>query len=202
MNHSDGWTQGSWWTGGNSWGHDDWWSAGRRTDSDSMDSMERRIQLLEERVASLEKELASLRQAQMGQATEASPEPKASEKPSALPQCSWHDSRPNAMEGVSVAGVHEKDMEAWLAHLRSTLYRENSKPLDQLEVKIRPNWERLEVTGCRTQANRFFLVKCKFCDQCCHGQYGAYDGDEVAAEARSDLAKFFKSEGLAGKPQV
>ena len=64
-----------------------------------------------------------------------------------------------------MSGTQEKDIDAWLDHLRNTLYSGNSRPLDTLEDKIRANWERIEVTACRTKAKRFFHVRCKQCDQ-------------------------------------
>ena len=118
---ADGSIEAGWpsWTGGDGCGDDDW-SSGRRVDSDPM---EKRIELLEERVSrielleervsslgqqvsSLEKEVAALRQA--GQAAVASPEPNAACAPLlAQPPhghaCEWHEHRPDAGD-VSVDG--------------------------------------------------------------------------------------------------
>ena len=211
------WRAGAWssWTGGNGW-------EGRRIDSDSMNE---RTELLEARISSLEKEVAALRQA--GQAAVASPvlpEPKAAcaPLPAQIPQpsvacapvpphgheCAWHEHRPDAGDPVSVSGNQEKDVDAWLAHLRHTLYSGDSRPLDSLESKIKANWERIEVTTCRSKANRFFHVRCKRCDQCSYGEFGTWaerteNGVDSAEGARFDLAKFFKHRRVpSGKPEV
>ena len=202
-----GWTS---WTGGNGWGDDDW-SSGRRIDSDPMVKRIKlsvepisRTELLEERVSSLEKEVVVLRQAAV-----ASPEPKAACAPLlAQHACEWHERRPSAGAAVSVVGRQEEDSDAWLAHLRSTLYSSNEHPLDMLEGKIKANWERIEVTACRTKANRFFHVRCKQCNQYSYGQFGTWavsnaNGEDTAGGARDDLAKFFNFQGVpSGKPQV
>ncbi len=205
-----GWTS---WTGGNGWRDDDW-SSGRRIDSDPLEkrikriklSEERvsRIELLEERVSSLEKEVAVLRQAAV-----ASPEPKAACAPLlAQHACEWHERRPSAGAAVSVVGRQEEDSDAWLAHLRTTRYSSNERPLGTLEGKIKANWERIEVTACRTKANRFFHVRCKQSKQCSYGQFGTWavpdaTGVGTTETARDNLAKFFKlKEVPSGKPQV
>ena len=43
-----------------------------------------------------------------------------------------------------------------------------------LEGKIKANWECIEVTACRTKANRFFHVRCKQCNQYSYGQFGTW----------------------------
>ena len=188
---------------------DDDWSSGRRIDSDPMEKRielleERvsRIELLEERVSSLEKEVAVLR-------LPPAPEPKAACAPLlAQHACEWHERRPSAGAAVSVVGRQEEDSDAWLAHLRSTLYGSDERPLDMLEGKIKANWERIEVTACRTKANRFFHVRCKQCNQYSYGQFGTWavsnaNGEDTAGGARDDLAKFFNFQGVpSGKPQV
>ena len=96
-----------------------------------------------------------------------------------------------------MSGTQEKDLDAWLSHLRSTLYSGDDRPLDTLEGKIRANWERIEATACRTKANRFFHVRCKQCNQYSYGQYG-YDARQKGEDktARADLAQFFKVKGV------
>ena len=107
-----------------------------------------------------------------------------------------------------MVGRQEEDSDTWLAHLRSTLYSSNGRPLDMIEGKIKANWERIEVTACRTKANRFFHVRCKQCNQYSYGQFGTWavsnaTGEDTAGGARDDLAKFFNFQGVpSGKPQV
>ena len=77
-----------------------------------------------------------------------------------------------------------------------------------LEGKIKANWERIEVTACRTKANRFFHVRCKQCKQFSYGQFGTWavpdaTGEGTTEGARDNLAKFFKlKEVPSGNPQV
>ena len=59
---------------------------------------------------------------------------------------------------------------------------------------------RIEVTACRTKANRFFHVCCKQCNQYSYGQFGTWavsnaNGEDTAGGARDDLAKFFNFQG-------
>ena len=83
-----------------------------------------------------------------------------------------------------------------MSHLRSTLFEKDGRACDRLEVKLRVVWERIEVSSCRTKANRFFCVRCMKCKQCSYGQYGTWaasvDSHKPAAGAKDDLAKFFK----------
>ena len=73
--------------------------------------------------SSLEKEVAALRQAeQAAVGSPVLPEPKH--------ECDWHEHRANAGEAVSVSGTQETNLDAWLDHLRNTLYSEDSRPLD------------------------------------------------------------------------
>ena len=192
---ADGWTAGGWssWTGGNGW-------EDRRIDSDAMN---KRTELLEARISSLEKEVAALRQAEQADVgSPVLPEPKHT--------CDWHEHRANAGEAVSVSGIQETNLDSWLAHLRNTLYSEDSRPLDAFEGKIRANWQRIEVTACRTKANRFFFVRCKLCDQYSYGEFGAWaeqrdreTGQDSPQQARDALAKFFNYQGVpSGKRQV
>ena len=105
-----------------------------------------------------------------------------------------------------MSGIQERNPNSWLDHLRDTLYSEDSRPLDAFEGKIRAHWQCIEVTACRTQANRSFHVRCKKCDQYSYGLFGWWadgqDGDS-AGGARDDLAKFFKSQRVhSGKRKV
>ena len=120
-------------------------------------------------------------------------------------ECEWHEHRPD-LEDVNIDGAWHPEMEAWFSHLRSTLYLSDGRPLDALEGKIRPNWERIDVTACKSQASRFFRVSCKQCNQYSYGQYGSWalqTGVDTEERCRDDLAKFFKLQGVpSGKPQV
>ena len=189
-----GWrTAGGW----SSWGG---WED-RRID---YDAMVKRAQQMEERISCLEEEVAALRQARQADQAAAVAAP-------VLPElkahgCDWHENRAHSAplgEAIAVSGVQETDPNAWLAHLRDTLYSEDSRPLDAFEGKIRAHWQCIEVTACRTQANRSFHVRCKKCDQYSYGRFGWWaDGQDSAGGARDDLAKFFKAQVPPGKRKV
>ena len=106
---------------------------------------------------------------------------------------------------VYVEDAHwQPDMEAWVSHLRPTLYQSGERPLNALEIHIRANWDNIDVTACRTPANRFFHVRCKQCNQYSYGQYG-YDARQKGEDktARADLAQFFNVKGVpVGRPTV
>ena len=88
--------------------------------------------------------------------------------------------------------------------LPSTLYSLDTRPLDAMGRRITAYWGCIEVTACKTQANRFFCVQCKQCGQYAYGEYGTWAGNpNSAALARAALENFWKYEGLPpGNPQV
>ena len=81
---------------------------------------------------------------------------------------------------------------AWTSHLRSTLYVNNSRPLDDMESHVMAAWEQLRIAKCQTQANRFFHIRCLVCEQCVYGSYGHYDSPGKQKEARATLERFFR----------
>ena len=195
---ADGWTAGGWtsWTGGNDWEN-------RRIDSEAL-ALHQSTALLEARISSLEQKVAALRLADQAEVV---PEVVSPELPEPQHPCDWHEQRANAGEAVSVSGIQERSPNSWLDHLRNTLYSEDSRPLDAFEGKIRAHWQCIEVTACRTQANRSFHVRCKKCDQYSYGRFGWWadqsaDGQDSAGGARDDLAKFFKAQVPPGERKV
>ena len=148
---ADGWTAGGWssWTGGN--GGDD---QARRITSDAM---QKRIEKLEARVSILEEEVAAFpafrKAEQAAGAASVLPEPKAHEcawperRADAPPLgeahvCAWHQDPADAppRPALPMDGSPAKDPDAWQAHLRSTLYSLDSRPLDAIGSKITANW--------------------------------------------------------------
>ena len=90
--------------------------------------------------------------------------------------------------------------EAWISHLKGTLYFENETPLSMIENHLSgpapttpavPRWKLFQITWCKTQANRFFHICCKGCRQYVYGKYGSYDSAE---SARLGLEQFFQVE--------
>ena len=148
-----------------------------------------------------EEEVAALRKAeQVAVAAPVLPEPKAHE-------CDWHEHGADAAPlgaAIKVSGTQETSLDGWLAHLRDTLYSEDSRLLHAFEGKIRANWQRIEVTAGRTKANRFFFLRCKQCDQYSYGRFGWWaeesaDGQDSAAGARDDLANFCNSQRVQSR---
>ena len=77
--------------------------------------------------------------------------------------------------------------------MRATLFAKESRgPIDKLEKKMTGVWDRMEVVGCRSKANRCFCVRCTKCGQCSLGQYGMWTDAEAMRDARNALAAFFK----------
>ena len=69
--------------------------------------------------------------------------------------------------------------------------------MDMLDVVVPHYWDELEVTASKTQANRFFHVRCKRCQQYSYGEWGTWaiapEAGLTAKEgARDNLEKFFK----------
>ena len=169
--------------------------------------MEKEVRFLQQ---TAEERVSSLEQKDLGIAADATDvypsmnvEQEAAQ-PSHGHECEWHEPRPEK-EDVYVGGAWlQSDMEVWFSHLRDTLYQSDDGPLNALEDQIRANWERIDVTACRTPANRFFHVRCKQCNQYSYGQYG-YDARQKGEDktARADLAQFFKvKEVPVGRPIV
>ena len=133
------------------------------------------------------------------------PEPKAPE--SKAHECDWHERGADPAQQcvkVPVEGTQERDVQSWLDHLRGTLYVKDTGRFDAFEHLIRNYWERMEVTACRTQANRSFHVRCKKCNEYSFGQYGewvAMVDPKRIEHARDALAQFFKYH-LRHQPQT
>ena len=114
------------------------------------------------------------------------------------PPCDqWHEIRPHAKHVDVTTGEPARKADDWLHHLRSTLFENDTRVLDQLEDKIKCNWPYMKVLTCKTKANRFLYVSCIKCGQFSYGDYGNWEiskNPEAPQRARDDLAKFFKLE--------
>ena len=67
-------------------------------------------------------------------------------------------------EGSVETNVHE-----WIDHLSAPPFATNTNTVHRIGARLRPVWGQCRVTACRTQANRFFHVKCLKCGQSVFG---------------------------------
>ena len=156
-----------------------------------------RIVILEALVQALEEALAAS-QHPRAELREAAPHPS--------PCGQWHEHRPHANHINVSNGEAEGQVDDWLSHLRSTLFQNDTRVLDQLEDNITNIWPDMEVLDCRTKSNRFLYVRCRQCHQFSYGNYGHWatgKDSEAPQSAIDDLAKFFKLEVTCdGRRQV
>ena len=66
-------------------------------------------------------------------------------------------------------GSVETNVEEWVDHLSAPLFATNTNTVYRIGARLRPVWGQCRVTACRTQANRFFHVKCLKCGQSVFG---------------------------------
>ena len=122
--------------------------------------------------------------------------------------CSWHRDKPGSAVEIPYQGDVQKNIDNWINHLCATLFVKNIKVAHNIWAKLKPVHARNEVdiTACRTIANRFFHVECLECGQCVYGDYGTWtaDGSPTATEcAMHDLAQFLNLELQKGEnPQT
>ena len=102
---------------------------------------------------------------------------------------------PTDMPSENVLG-RSAEFDAWISHLRGTLYFYNARPLDMIEIHLTRRWTNFEITWCKTKANRFFHICCKTCRQYVYGSYGTSEitQDDSEEKARLHLEMFFNFE--------
>ena len=121
--------------------------------------------------------------------------------------CRWHKHKPDSCVELDCMGVEEKDVDDWINHLGSTLFKWDNKPACKILTRLRPvhKEQKCRVTACRTQANRSFHVQCLDCLQCVYGKYGTWaEGESPMAPTRAakGLMDFFMIEESGEKPQT
>ena len=121
--------------------------------------------------------------------------------------CGWHKHKPDSFVELDCMGVEEKDVDDWINHLGSTLFKWDTKPACKILTRLRPvhTQQKCRVTACRTQANRSFHVQCLDCLQCVYGKYGTWaEGESPMAPTRAakGLMDFFMIEESGEKPQT
>jgi hypothetical protein len=105
-------------------------------------------------------------------------------------------SETRGIDMIQVVGSIEKDLDAWTQHLGSTLFFTNQAKHYALWAKLVSLWKFFKVTGCRTSANRFFMVECTSCKQYVFGQYDNFQTEAHRNEMGVALLHFF----LIGEP--
>ena len=66
-------------------------------------------------------------------------------------------------------GSVETNVDEWIDHLSAPPFATNTNTVHRIGARLRPVWGQCRVTACRTQANRFFHVKCLKCGQSVFG---------------------------------
>jgi len=72
------------------------------------------------------------------------------------------------------SGWRQKGLDNLSIHLSATLFAEDADKGNAFYAAMRKLWTSMEVTACRTQANRFYFVQCQHCDEYVYGEFGSY----------------------------
>ena len=109
--------------------------------------------------------------------------------------CKHHESFPvidggvYATFGASWATVDD----AWFGHLQSTLFKDFQAPHGEIWTKATASEVKglLKLDSCKTQANRYFDVRCTGCGRHCNGRYSVWSSDDEKMRAMDNLCRFF-----------
>jgi len=86
---------------------------------------------------------------------------------------------------------HEMSVWNWTQHLQSTLFlQEGNGTWKDIEEMLYHNEEGFKVHACTTQASRYFLITCPYCNMGARGKYGINDNQKFHQEARQALSSF------------
>ena len=87
--------------------------------------------------------------------------------------CAWHGPGNGNAVGL-MQGNQETNVDPWFSHLDSTLGWElkNSSTLSNAYLFFSKHWNKFVVTTCKTRANRYWHIECKYCRQVCAASYG------------------------------
>ena len=72
------------------------------------------------------------------------------------------------------SGWRQTDLDNWSIHLSATLFADDADKGNAFYAAMRKLWTSMEVTACRTQANRFYFVQCQHCGEYAYGDFGVY----------------------------
>ena len=121
------------------------------------------------------------------------------------PPCKHHDAGQVLGTPESLSnGYIEPNIDSWTSHLESTLYKTDTRKVTMLRDVLRSTWHLFEITACRSQANRFYLVRCKSCHGFAYGEYGKWNSDAEVHDAERNILQFWGLEHKfqTGKPVV
>ena len=91
-------------------------------------------------------------------------------------------------------GKVETHFNNWSHHLGSTLFEHSDQKSWAFHKAMERCWSTMVVTACRTQANRFYYVRCRKCNQYVYGDYGGKVGVEDKIGAQNKLMQFVCTE--------
>ena len=83
--------------------------------------------------------------------------------------CRRHKQKPDSCVEPEYEGSVETNVDEWIDHLSAPPFATNTNTVHRIGARLRPVWGQCRVTACRTQANRFFHVKCLKCGQSVFG---------------------------------
>ena len=96
--------------------------------------------------------------------------------------------------GLSISGTVEDCVEKWCTHLETTLFDHHSQKSDAFYDAMVGCWDTMVVTSCRTQAHRFYYVRCLNCNQYVYDNYDENVGKEDKIKASNKLMQFVCTE--------
>ena len=77
------------------------------------------------------------------------------------------------------SGSHETNLEDWTNHLPATLFADDADKGNAFYAAMRKLWTSMEVMACRTQANRFYFVRCQRCHEYVYGEFGSWSEEHT-----------------------
>ncbi len=95
---------------------------------------------------------------------------------------------------LTATSSQETDFERWSSHVWSTLFRDDEQQAMCFDKAMRQLWHDMEVTACRTQANRYYHVCCRHCGPYVYGEYGNNNTAQEKQQAQDALLRFVGAE--------
>ena len=105
--------------------------------------------------------------------------PATSSPPPPPPQCAHRKGSVLQHPPLST-GWRQKDLDNWYNHLSATLFVDDGDKGNAFYAAMCKLWTSMEVTACRTQANRFYFVQCQHCGEYVFGEFGAYSQEHLS----------------------
>ena len=77
------------------------------------------------------------------------------------------------------SGWRQKDLDNLSIHLSATLFADDADKSNAFYAAMRKLWTSMEVVACRTQANRFYFVRCQRCHEYVYGEFGSWSEEHT-----------------------